>query len=104
MIKLNGREIVFGKFPNGETYADVEVSRVNTKGENSIYFKFEDDTDIFHLMCVKDFVNDNAYDIPCHLIYVNWSFQQKSYHLIDSKRFHSHFQRYFCFLLDQIGF
>ena len=75
MIKLNGREVVFGKFPNGETYADVEVSRVNTKDSNSIYFRFEDDTDIFHLMCVKDFVDDNAYDIPCHLImpYVPYS-------------------------------
>lgn len=75
MIKLNGREVVFGKFPNGETYADVEVSRVKKNESNSIYLRFEDDTDIFHLMCVKDFVDDNAYDVPCHLImpYVPYS-------------------------------
>lgn len=67
MILLNGFTVEFKQFPNGETYADCSPRMINNI-TNKIYFKFENDTDIFHLMCVKDFVDNHSYLTPCHLI------------------------------------
>lgn len=66
MILLNGITIEFKQFPNGECYADIDPRQVSNV-ENKIYFKFENDMDIFHLMCVKDFVDDHSYLTPCNL-------------------------------------
>jgi ribose-phosphate pyrophosphokinase len=38
------------------------------KNSNTILFEFENDKDIFHLMCIKDFVDENWPAVPCHLI------------------------------------
>ena len=76
MIKLNGETIEFGIFPNGESYADIPKYKVEPEDNiNEIYFKFENDRDIFQLICVKDFVDENWYDMPCKLImpYVPYS-------------------------------
>ena len=67
MILLNGYTVEFKQFPNGETYADCPPAMINNI-TNKIYFKFENDTDIFHLICVKDFVDNHSYLTPCHLI------------------------------------
>lgn len=69
MIKLNSHEIKFKTFPNGESFADIEKTVVEpTKHSNTIFFRFETDKDIFNLMCVKDFVDENWFNMPCHLI------------------------------------
>ena len=75
MIKLNGKTIDFGVFPNGESYADIDSNKVNTDKSNIIRFKFENDTDIVHLQFVKDFVDEYSYGAPCYLImpYVPYS-------------------------------
>ncbi len=69
MIRLNGQEIKFKTFPNGESFADIEKNIVESNEEyNSIFFKFESDKDIFNLMCLKDYVDENWPAVPCHLI------------------------------------
>lgn len=69
MISLNGREVCFGKFPNNETYADMPNTGYGpVKDVNTIFFKFEDDKDIFHLIAVKDFVDQNYSRFPTELI------------------------------------
>ncbi len=83
MIKLNGFEIPFKEFPNGESFADVydmivpyqskcvseSFSRdfFNEGGYNKIHLKFENDTDIFHLFCVKEYVDTKWPNLPCIL-------------------------------------
>ena len=76
MLKLNGRTIEFGVFPNGESFADIDKMKVGPIDKvNRILFKFESDKDIFNLICLKDFVDTNWPHIPCHLImpYVPYS-------------------------------
>lgn len=76
MIKLNNQTIKFGTFPNGETYADIQKKYVEPhENKNEILFKFENDTDIFHLICVKNYVDENWPMLPCDLImpYVPYS-------------------------------
>ena len=69
MITLNGTKIKFKTFPNGESFADIDRKTVNPmKNSNTILFEFESDKDIFSLMCIKDFVDENWPAVPCHLI------------------------------------
>lgn len=75
MIKLNGHTVDFGKFPNGESFADIDKKYINVDQENKIFLKFENDEDIFHLVMLKDFVDENSLCNPCKLImpYVPYS-------------------------------
>lgn len=83
MIKLNGYTIDFGVFPNGESFADIpesitpyayDVYRENfmskfiyKDGYNKIHLKFENDADIYHLFCIKDYVDTKWPNLPCIL-------------------------------------
>ena len=83
MIKLNGFEIDFKEFPNGESFADIPDSIIPYDGDvirdsftgdyiyksgyNKIHLKFENDKDIFHLMCIKDYVDTKWGNLPCIL-------------------------------------
>ena len=83
MVKLNGFEIEFKAFPNGESFADIPESIIPYQrdligdkvgneffyknGYNVIHVKFENDTDIFHLMCIKDYVDNRWPNLPCIL-------------------------------------
>ncbi len=62
MILINGKEIKFEKFPNGETKLS-ERSILNVLQSfrvNSVSFKYEDDSDLIKLMMVKKFLDSNA--------------------------------------------
>jgi len=57
MIKLNGKEIVFGKFPNGESELRTEQIKFydkNSNNTNIVKFKFENECEIFKLKLLKD--------------------------------------------------
>lgn len=66
MIKLNGREIVFNKFPNGEVSLTkaVIVNAINAVSVgttiNNIDIFFQDDKDLIHLMMLKDAITTHA--------------------------------------------
>ena len=52
MLKLNGNELLTGRFPNEELEAkDLEYALI--EGENVLEFKFDTNEDLIHLMFVK---------------------------------------------------
>lgn len=57
MIKLNGKEIKFETFPNGETRMVDEGIALLDWGKQTISFKYENDSDLIKLMFVKKFVD-----------------------------------------------
>lgn len=60
MIKLNDTIINVGKFPNNESFIDVELSKeIKKENKCTIYFKFEDDSEFIYLKFLKDFLSDN---------------------------------------------
>jgi len=82
MIKLNGYTIDFQVFPNGESFADIPESiipytydvyresyesHISKEGYNKIHLKFENDDDIYHLFCIKDYVDNKWPNLPCIL-------------------------------------
>ena len=58
MIKLNDLIINVGKFPNNESFIDLDIPRENKN--NMIFFKFEDDAEFIYLKFLKDFLDDNG--------------------------------------------
>lgn len=66
MIKLNGVEVVFEKFPNGESRMDESVIIGAVIEENRISFKYSNDSDLIKLMFVKQYLSEN-YQSKNHL-------------------------------------
>lgn len=58
MIKVNGKEVVFESFPNGETRLVVEsIERDWSLIYPTVSFKFENDSDLIKLMFVKEYLD-----------------------------------------------
>lgn len=70
MIKLNGKEVIFKTFPNGETlmvHDELNLVRVNTgRIENEVIFKYENDSDLIKLMILKQYLD--TFDIEANLL------------------------------------
>lgn len=81
MIKLNGEEILFEKFPNGETkllHKGV-FDHLRHLGSNTVLFKYEDDSDLIKLMFVKDYLDSLNYGFADLLItYMPYSRMDRS--------------------------
>jgi ribose-phosphate pyrophosphokinase len=61
MIRYNGREITFGKYPNGEV--NLRKIRIDPRDINHVVtLKYENDADLFHLLLVR-----KALDVPVTL-------------------------------------
>lgn len=68
MILLNGKEIEFGVFPNGETHVKTKISIMEVANEtNTISFKYENDSDLIKLMFLKNHI-DTLVISPCDLV------------------------------------
>jgi len=72
MIKINGEELTFTTFPNGETLVNgIEVQALaysfleESKKVAIVTLKYENDTDLIRLMFVKKHLDYN--EIPCDL-------------------------------------
>jgi len=58
MIKVNGKEVVFEKFPNGETkLVHDSIEKGIPLMFPKIHFKFEDDSDLIKLRFVKNYLD-----------------------------------------------
>lgn len=57
MIKFNDKEVVFEKFPNGETHLIHESLESNDEFER-VYFKYEDDSDLVKLIILKNYLDE----------------------------------------------
>jgi ribose-phosphate pyrophosphokinase len=78
MILLNGKEVPFGRFPNGETHVITTIEateehpalnffKQNMEQVNILSFKYEDDADLIKLMFVKNHM-DLIATVPCYLL------------------------------------
>lgn len=57
MIKLNGKEVVFEKFPNGETRLVESAIKNSLHGVNNVSFKYESDADLIQLLILKKYLD-----------------------------------------------
>lgn len=68
MILLNGSEVKFEKFPNGETRIDKESFLQNCEFGNTVSFKYKDDSDLIKLMFVKKYLDSTDFMSPNNLV------------------------------------
>lgn len=76
MIKLNNKEITFDLLYNNESYAKTKLKTCSSgTNSHSIFFKFEEEKEIFLLQYVKSFIDDFYGGSSCELImpYVPYS-------------------------------
>lgn len=57
MILINGEEVMFEKFPNGETKLLYD-NLLDLKANGFISFKYEDDSDLIKLLLVKSYLDE----------------------------------------------
>ena len=82
MIKVLGREIKVGKFPNNETYVDIPMELAKqclTYDRIGVEMKFESNEDIWTLMTVKDYLDKlNHPGVYLSLPYIPYSRMDRS--------------------------
>jgi ribose-phosphate pyrophosphokinase len=75
VIKLNGIEVDFKSFPNGETLVNGDQLSLltDTFYINKIVFKFENDGDLIKLMFVKKYLEDKNLSASLKIFYMPYS-------------------------------
>ncbi|WP_188998112.1 ribose-phosphate pyrophosphokinase [Paenibacillus nasutitermitis] len=73
MILLNGVELEFQTFPNGETLVNGEAIGSNMKDFNTISFKYENDSDLIKLMFVKNVLDERSKPASLLIYYMPYS-------------------------------
>jgi ribose-phosphate pyrophosphokinase len=75
MIKVNGKEVVFESFPNGETLLKADSLPEKMTTIRGISFKYENDSDLIKLMLLKNFIDSKhcANFIPLTIYYMPYS-------------------------------
>lgn len=77
MILLNGQELHFKTFPNGETLVDekeiIEIWKINRLGKKVITFKYENDSDLIKLLFIKKYMDTYFNDIKLKILYMPYS-------------------------------
>lgn len=68
MITLNGKEVVFGKFPNGEI--NLPVGGLSLLTNNEVKLVYEDDSDFIRLALVKGWIDDMNCTATLYLAYM----------------------------------
>jgi ribose-phosphate pyrophosphokinase len=70
MITINGKEVEFTKFPNGETKINESSILLNLDPflTNRIHFKYEEDGDLIKLMFVSEYMKEIKANINNHLL------------------------------------
>lgn len=71
MIRVNGEELPFFAFPNGESY--FKKSDVKYKAFNKVHWMYADDGDFVKLMQLKDFLDSVGSTSGLHIIYMPYS-------------------------------
>lgn len=68
MITLNGKEVAFGKFPNGEI--NLPVGDLLLLADNEVKLVYEDDSDFLRLALVKSWLDDMNCSASLYLAYM----------------------------------
>ena len=71
MILLNGQEVTYGVFPNGEMY--ITKSKLSLKKYNIIKFIYNDQIDIIKLILLKSHLNDHNHISMLYIQYLPYS-------------------------------
>lgn len=73
MLKLNGQELTFRTFPNGETLIDGEQILSAAGEKQRIEFKYAEDGDLIKLMFLKRYLDDRRLDASLVIYYMPYS-------------------------------
>ncbi|RJX38945.1 ribose-phosphate pyrophosphokinase [Paenibacillus pinisoli] len=73
MIALNGQQLTFMSYPNGETRVDGEQILKLAESENRISLKYETDGDLLKLLFVKSFLDDHRCKASLLISYMPYS-------------------------------
>lgn len=80
MIIVNGKEVLFEKFPNGETRLVADSLPDDGISIRTVSFKYEDDSDLIKLMFVKSYIDSRHSPnyIPLVIYYMPYSRMDRS--------------------------
>jgi ribose-phosphate pyrophosphokinase len=73
VILLNGVELEFKLFPNGETLVDGGQILEHAVENNDVAFKYENDSDLIKLMFLKNYLDDNNLKAALIIYYMPYS-------------------------------
>ncbi|RKP49969.1 ribose-phosphate pyrophosphokinase [Cohnella endophytica] len=73
MIILNGEQLEFKTFPNGETLVNGEQILEYASDNNTVEFKYENDGDLIKLLFVKNFLADHRHKASLIVYYMPYS-------------------------------
>lgn len=76
MILLNGKEVEFGTFPNGETLFKKDGLKAFT--HNMVSFKYENDSDLIKLMMLKGYIDHYSTRNTLTIYYMPYSRMDRS--------------------------
>jgi len=76
MIKLNKKEVLFGRFPNNELY--LEKENLITNSYNRIYWEWEDNDDFIKLWLLKSYLDAIFTTSDLHIFYMPYSRMDRS--------------------------
>lgn len=71
MIKLNGIQVIYGFFPNGELY--IQKDKLIIKKYNYIKFIYEDQIDIIKLLLLQNHIKDSGNTSELYIQYLPYS-------------------------------
>lgn len=74
---LNGKEVLFEKFPNNETrliHTELDLSEIS----NCVHFKYEDDSDLIKLMLLKNYIDESGAYSSLFIYYMPYSRMDRS--------------------------
>lgn len=92
MIKINHKNILIETFVSGETKIKIDplVIEFNKEPYISIEFRYESDADIFHLITVKDFVDNHNFNnkpVILKMEYIPYSRTDSGHQLLSLQSF-----------------
>ncbi|MFS0726997.1 ribose-phosphate pyrophosphokinase [Paenibacillus sp. 1P07SE] len=73
MLMLNGQELAFRSFPNGETLIDGEQILAAANETNTVGFKYASDGDLVRLMFLKRYLDDRGMTASLVICYMPYS-------------------------------
>lgn len=76
MILLNGKEVEFGTFPNGETLFRKDGLQIHS--HNMVSFKYENDSDLIKLMFLKSYIDGHKTKNTLIVYYMPYSRMDRS--------------------------
>lgn len=97
MLFLNGKNVVVNRFPNGESYIDLEPTLV-TKGVNLVECKFQSDNDLLHLMLLTGHIKERGGKVSLLMRYFPYSRMDRA----ESNRLFS--LKYLTKIISSLGF